>query len=185
MTDPGLSNRLRQQSRRAGLMVGLSMALTIAICIGGFSAIYAGLVPYLSDIVPVSPRERAAPTAVPDDDVVAAPAPEVEPEAPAIAQAAPVETEPPAEPPAPAAPTATSEAFTPDFQIAGATINFRAGPSTNDAIIEALPPATPLQFLGEEAASTNPDDAPGWRKFKTEDGTEGWVREIDTEPYQE
>jgi len=164
-------------------MVGVSMALTIAICIGGFTAIYAGLVPYLSDIVALSPRERAAvPTAEPEADVLDAPAPEVEAEAPAIAEAALVPTEPP---PEPSEPTATTEAFTPDFQITGTTVNFRSGPSRDDAIIESLPPATPLQFLDEEAASTNPDDAPGWRKFRTESGAEGWVREIDTEPYEE
>ena len=38
MTDSGLSTRLRQQSRRAGLMVGLTMVLTIAICIFGEAA---------------------------------------------------------------------------------------------------------------------------------------------------
>ena len=61
MTDPGLNNRLRQRSRRAGLMVGVTMALTIFICVGGFAAIYAGLVPFLSDVVPAQRTEARPP----------------------------------------------------------------------------------------------------------------------------
>ncbi|MCC7025149.1 MAG: hypothetical protein IT338_20115, partial [Thermomicrobiales bacterium] len=43
MTDSGLSTRLRQQSRRAGLMVGITMALAIAICILGSAGLFAWL----------------------------------------------------------------------------------------------------------------------------------------------
>jgi hypothetical protein len=49
----------------------------------------------------------------------------------------------------------------------------------------ALSPATPLQFLGEEEPTTNPGDGERWMRFRTEDGQEGWVREIDTGPYRE
>ena len=55
MTDPGLSNRLRQHSRRAGAMIGLSMAATIAICVGGFALTYGALTPLLAGIVPIEP----------------------------------------------------------------------------------------------------------------------------------
>src|SRR3712207_8243475 len=66
MTDPGLNNRLRQRSRRAGFMVGITMALTIAICVGGVAGIYASLVPFLCDVVPAEGRDATrAPTPAP------------------------------------------------------------------------------------------------------------------------
>ena len=178
MTDPGLSNRLRQRSRRAGLMVGISMALTIIICVGGAVVFYAGLVPYLSDIVPVEGRE---PTRVPvraPDPTEVAPAPTA---APAEIATAPTPTPGPAE-----APTATQPAFAPTHQIGAAqSVNLRPEPSTNNSPIRALAPATPLQYLNEDAPTDNPaQDGRRWMRFRTEQGEEGWVREIDTEPYQ-
>jgi hypothetical protein len=161
-------------------MVGLSMALTIVICVGASAAIYARLVPYVSDLVPVQGR---APTRAParnPDAAQVAPTSTTAPE-PTIITLAPT--------PAPAPeqePTATVEAFQPTHQIrAVGSVNFRSGPSRNDPVIIALSPATPLQFLNERAATDNPNDQPGWMKFRIEDGTEGWVRELDTEPYRE
>ena len=85
--------------------------------------------------------------------------------------------------PAPATPA--TDAFKPDYQIKAAeSVNFRAGPSTGDQILQALPPATPLQYLNEDAPATNPNDGPRWMKFKIEDGTVGWIRQIDTESYK-
>ena len=58
--------------------------------------------------------------------------------------------------PAPAAPTdsPTADDFEPTHQIgADQSVNFRSGPSTTDPIIVALPPATPLQYLNEDAAN--------------------------------
>ena len=68
--------------------------------------------------------------------------------------------------------------------VVGESVNFRAGPSTVDAIISALPPATPLQYLNEDAPTENPNDGNRWMKFRIQNGAEGWVREIDTEQYQ-
>lgn len=190
MTDPGLSNRLRQHSRRSGLMVGLSMAAAIAILVGVFVGIYAALVPWLSDIVPpqIQAQERT-PTAAP---AVAQSQPAEDPVAPtpnAIVAAIRAQQSPTVVPTvvetAAAEPTETPEAFEPDFQIRGTTVNFRSGGSRDDPIIQALPPATPLQDLGETAPTDVPDDEPGWRKFRIESGEEGWVREIDTEPFRE
>lgn len=181
MTDPGLDNRLRQYSRRAGLLVGLSMALTIAICIGGAAAIYAVLVPIFSDLVPISAAPRGA-------QVVATQAPEGGTEPQGNGDDGPAVVAPPAPTAAPA-PTPTPEptdAFEPTHQISSSqSINFRAGPSTNDQILLALSPATPLEATGERAPTANPaQDGNFWLQFTIEDGTEGWVREIDTEPYQ-
>lgn len=191
MTDPGLTTRLRQHSRRAGLAVGLSMALTIAVCLGGFVVIYARVDPYLSDFISV---ERA--TSTPErESSQAAPEPqEDESDQPPPAESAP--TEPPAqqpqEQPAPTAtteaePTPTPEEFTPDFQ-ANSTqqINFREGPGTEFETLLVLGIAQPLQYLNEDEPTDNPAvDGERWMKFRTEDGTEGWIREIDAEPFQE
>jgi hypothetical protein len=178
MTDSGLSTRLRQQSRRAGLMVGITMVLAIAICIFGAAGLFAWLSRPFSDLIPmVAPaaqvQQAAQPTEPSDQQPVG--------EEPAIAA--------PAEPtqPAPAAPTnsPTADDFEPTHQIgAGQSVNFRSGPSTTDPIIVALPPDTPLQYLNEDAPTENPSDGDRWMRFRNEAGDEGWIREIDTEAYQ-
>lgn len=194
MTDPGLTDRLRQKSRRAGLAVGLSMALTIAICIGGATVIYAALVEPLSQFIPIPPAQQAAsrPNAgtsgglsdVPAVDAPAEPAPANQDIA-----AAPTEAPPPEPPPSPTpepSPTPTTAAFEPTHQIRGdQAVNLRTDPSRSDSgVIQALQPSTPLQFLGEEAPTENPvEDGDVWMRFRTSQGEEGWVREIDVSTY--
>src|SRR5688500_772923 len=77
MSDPGLSNRLRQHSRRSGLAVGLSMAAAIAICILSSAWIFGRIEPLVSDFtgyeqntpVPaVAAASSDEETPVPDDD---------------------------------------------------------------------------------------------------------------------
>src|SRR5215212_3925857 len=66
MTDSGLSTRLRQQSRRAGLMVGITMVLAIAICIFGAAGLFAWLSRPFSDLIPVvAPVAQIQATAAP------------------------------------------------------------------------------------------------------------------------
>src|SRR5215218_9668413 len=66
MTDSGLSTRLRQQSRRAGLMVGITMVLAIAICIFGAAGLFAWLSRPFSDLIPVvAPAAQVRSTAAP------------------------------------------------------------------------------------------------------------------------
>jgi hypothetical protein len=178
MSDPGLTNRLQQHSRRAGLNVAITMALAIAICVLGFAAIYARLSPMMSDFVGqgnevVEPPRAAA-------DVPAARTTETPDQQP---------VKPPTPTPVAARPTATSAAFDPDYQITSTqTIRFRSEPSTarGDAtILKALTPATALQYLDEDAPTADPaTDGTRWMKFRIEEGTEGWVREIDVERYQ-
>jgi hypothetical protein len=178
MTDSGLSTRLRQQSRRAGLMVGITMVLAIAICIFGAAGLFAWLSRPFSDLIPVvAPAAQVQQATEPDEPPDQQPAGEepaveaqVEPTQPALAE--------PADSP-------TAGDFEPTHQIgAGQSVNFRLGPSTGDAIIVALPPATPLEYLDEDAPTANPADGDRWMRFRTESGDEGWIREIDTEPYQ-
>ncbi|MBL8127237.1 MAG: hypothetical protein JNM64_06355, partial [Chloroflexia bacterium] len=54
MTDSGLSTRLRQQHRRAGLMVGVTMGIVIAICIFGAAVLFAALSQPFSDLIPLA-----------------------------------------------------------------------------------------------------------------------------------
>jgi hypothetical protein len=153
------------------------MVLVLAICIFGAAVLFAWLSRPFSDLIPmVAPAaERPLVTEesvnAPDQQAVA-----VEVETPAAA--APTTA-------ADAAPTiAAGDDFEPTHQIApGDSINFRAGPSTSDPIIMALSPATPLQYLEEDAPTANPGDGDRWMKFRNENGDEGWVREIDTEAY--
>ena len=181
MTDSGLSTRLRQQHRRAGLMVGVTMGIVIAICIFGAALVFAALSQPFSDLIPMAgpaaPVRTPAPaadTGGEENSVIAA---EEDPTAPA--------TEPTVAPPADATSTPEPDDFEPTHQIGAAqSVNFRSGPSTADSIIEALSPATPLQYLDEDAPTTNPSDGDRWMRFRTEDGQEGWVREIDTTTYQ-
>jgi hypothetical protein len=159
-------------------MVGITMVLAIAICIFGAAGLFAWLSRPFSDLIPV-----VAPAAQVQQANEPAPPPDQQPagEQPAIEvqaePAQPAATEPTVSP--------TTEDFEPTHQIgAGQSVNFRSGPSTEDAIIVALPPATPLEYLDEDAPTTNPIDGDRWMRFRTENGDEGWIREIDTEPYQ-
>jgi hypothetical protein len=175
MTDSGLSTRLRQQSRRAGLMVGMTMVLAIAICIFGAAGLFAWLSRPFSDLIPVvAPAAQIQQPAEPAEPPAQQPA--------ADEPAVEVQSEPTQ--PAPAE-SPTADDFQPTHQIgAGQSVNFRSGPSTTDPIIVALPPETPLQYLDEDAPTENPSDGDRWMRFRIEAGDEGWVREIDTEPYQ-
>jgi hypothetical protein len=163
------------------MMIGLSMALTIAVCVGGFSLIYASLDTFIGDFV-----SQDVPTAVVPtqqlSQVAAADAP-----SPAPAQAQPTQAAVP-RPTAPPVSETPPAAFTPDFQSGGYTLNLRSEPSSEGGettIVIVLPPATPLQYLNEEAPTANPaQDGDRWMRFKTEAGQEGWLRELDTETYQ-
>jgi hypothetical protein len=162
-------------------MVGVTMGIVIAICIFGAAVVFAALSQPFSDLIPMA--GPAAPVQAPapetnnsnggDNQVIAAEEPTAPPAEPTAAQSADAQSTPPA------------DDFEPTHQIGAAqSVNFRAGPSTGDSIIEALSPATPLQYLDEEAPTSNPADGDRWMRFRTEDGQEGWVREIDTTTYQ-
>lgn len=166
-------------------MVGLSMALTIAVCIGSFVWIYAKVEPLTRDFVdaatiaPTEPsrQEREADESAESDD-----------DTPTREAAAQVSergnrAEPRAENPTP---TPTPQRFRATHRvISEVTINFRPGPGVNSGEpVAQLEPGTELQYLNETQDSQDPD-ADGdlrWLKFRTEDGLEGWIREIDVEP---
>lgn len=189
MTDPGLNHRLRQRSRRAGIMIGISMLLTIAVCVGSFSIIYAQLDTIVGDFVTRNELKQAratepaliaaaAPTQPPSSEPTTAPAPT---NAPTEAPAETTEAEPTQEP--------DEGEFDPDYQIDSVgSVNLRSGPGTDTPAIRALPLEEPLLYLGESQESDNPErdgltEGQVWMHFRTEDGEEGWVRELDVTEY--
>lgn len=156
-------------------MVGITMALAIAICVFGAALLFGALSRPFSDLIPA-----IAPAAELNASDTQADAPDAETPAPDPA----IETnnaEPTAAPAAEPTTAPTQQAFEPTHQIsANESVNFRTGPSTSDSVIIALSPATPLQFLDEEV----PADNGLWMKFRSENGDEGWILEDLTQPYQ-
>ena len=191
MQDPGLNHRLQQRSRRSGFMIGLTMALTLAVCVGSFTFIYAQLEPVVSDFV--SSGETAAVATEPLDVAQVAPTQDAAAGNPPAAQPtqASADTQPTAEPTETPEPTPGDDEFVPDYQIdSPAPVNLRAGPSVNDSgePIIAVPIDAPLMYLDESTPTEDPEgDGLGegqvWMKFRTEDGEEGWIREIDVTEY--
>ncbi len=176
MSDPGLSNRLRQHSRRSGLAVGLTMAVAIALGILASAWLFGRIEPYVSDFTGYEQRTQVpavAQASYNDKTPTEEPASAAATEAPAPT-AASQPTVAPAE-------TSTVTEFTqthtsnPDF-----TVNFRPGPSIDSGEpVTTLDPGTPLQYLDEQ---TTGDDGSIWLRMKTQDGVEGWLREVDTVP---
>jgi Bacterial SH3 domain len=164
-------------------MVGITMVLAIAICIFGAAGLFAWLSRPFSDLIPiVAPAAQVQAPSESTDQTGDQPPADQPPADDPVSEVQTVATEP--------APAAATEApiaddFEPTHQIgANQSVNFRSGPSTSDPIIVALPPATPLQYLNEDQPTTNPSDGDRWMRFRTENGDEGWVREIDTELFQ-
>ena len=187
MTDRALNDRLRQKSRRSGLAIGLSMLLTIAVCLGGATVIYAAMAPYLSDFIPLpAPRPQPAvvnpaPVSQPVEQQSGAVtttegAPAAQP-ADAVLAANPTPTPQPEPTPAP---TPTEEPFEPTHQVnALQSVNLRGGP--NGQIIRAIPIAAPLRYLGETEGGSDGQD---WMHFETEEGDEGWLRADLVSPFE-
>ena len=182
MARSGLSRRLQQHSRRSGFAVGISMFLAVAICFAAFTWIYVQLEPWVQDF---AGAEEAPPTRTPR------PAATERSAGGGGSGDEPVPTRTPrpdsgdgAEQPIEERPTATpdDQAFDPDYTVsAGTEVNFRSE-ATNAAggasVIETIPDGTRLEATGETAPSDSDENGP-WRQFRLEDGTEGWLREVD------
>lgn len=187
MTDPGLDQRLRQRSRRAGFMIGISMALTIAVCIGGFSVIYAALDDTFGDFLSREVEAPVVPTDVPTREPESQGQQASQAEDPDEEAAEPTDASEP-EPTDEPGSTEEAEEFVPDYQTSSDySVNFRSEPSADGGettIIVVLPPETPLMFTGEDAPTDNPQDGDLWMQFTNEDGETGWVRELDISEYE-
>jgi hypothetical protein len=177
MSDPGLTNRLRQRSRRAGLAVGLSMALTIAVCIGSFAWIYAKADPLFSDLVG---NEVASATRTPTAESAATPGRGGAEDEPEPTDEPTEEREPdPTEEPTPE-PTETPDVFqATHLTNPNSRVNFRPEPNLDTEPITQLDPGTPVQSLGDDVTDS---DGNLWMRFRTEDGLEGWLREDAFDP---
>jgi len=175
-------------------MIGFSMLLTLMVCVGAFTMIYARLEPVVADFVGRGDIEL--PTPIPTEEPVAeAPDPTAPPTQPPAEADAPAATETPAPENAgdnqAEEPEEDPDAFTPDYQVdSDQSVNLRPGPgvATGDAIV-ALPIASPLMYLDEEQPTSDPErdqmeEGQVWMKFRTEDGTEGWIRELDITEYE-
>jgi cytoskeletal protein RodZ len=188
MSDPGLSHRLRQRSRRAGFMIGVSMLLTIALCALGFTVLYTALDDFTTDFISKTDETPTVEVEVAQHDTSST-SNTTENQAPAQPKATAPAQQQQQDTPAPTATVAAtasadSGGFKPDYQIASdVTINLREGPSTATSILDGLPPDTPLEYLNEDEPTDNPGDGERWMKFETEDGLVGWVREIDVTEY--
>jgi hypothetical protein len=185
MTDPGLTRRLRQQAHRSGLAVGLSMAVAIAVLIGGFTWLYVELDPWVRDFAGAEPAPTATSRASASSDRSNSDENEEDqPEEEPTEEDSPTETPEPEEDDNDIQPVDEDDSdFDADYQIiALEAVRLRSGPGVNfDIVIDGLPPGTPLEFMGEREPSQNPD-ADGdteWLQFQTEDGQEGWIRQID------
>jgi hypothetical protein len=187
MTDSGLTRRLRQQSHRSGLAVGLSMALAIVVCFGGFTWLYVELDPWVRDFAGVEPAPTSTPrdSASADDEDQGQDEDENPPEDEEEEEPRPTRTPVPDDEPEnePEDIEEDDGGFDPDFQvIALEPVRLRSGPGVNfDIVVDGVPPGTPLEFLGNREPSANPD-ADGdieWLNFRLEDGREGWIRQID------
>jgi hypothetical protein len=175
------------------MMIGVSMAAAIIICIAAFIWLYVQIGPLLGDFVAI---DSATGDEDPTTSGVIGDAPDPTPTPGSILvddldldefEPAPVET--------PAATPAIIEdddqddeengdndgqpdedAWEPTHQIReGPNVNFRSGPNTISQSQGALSPGTPLRFLDEE----EPSGGVTWMYFDIEDGTEGWIRDID------
>lgn len=74
--------------------------------------------------------------------------------------------------------------FTSDPRIG---IGIHPGPGRGTGLaVATLPAGTPLQYMCESGETTNPtrdrmDEGKVWLKVQTEEGTEGWIREVDVQ----
>jgi hypothetical protein len=180
MTDSGLTSRLRQQSRRTGLAVGLAMALTIAVCVGSFVIIYAQVDPFTRDFVaaPATSTPTPKPTSTKNDTQPSGAADTAKTDNTNTNQSSD-------NPPAPtatseAAPTSTPNGFKADYRSNNETaVNFRSQPTTDSEVLLVLDAGTPMQSTGNKQTD---DGGTVWMEFKLQDNTTGWIREIDAIP---
>lgn len=162
-------------------MVGLTMALTIAVCIGAFTWIYIQVDPMTRDFVNAA---TAAPTKKPS--ARRTPTPASAEQTPAgdsgnVAEAAPTNTPQPE-------PTSTPAGFQATHRVSSSiegAVNLRPGPAVASGDpVGNVESGTELQYLGETQDSQDPDADPGvrWMHVRTADGIDGWIREDFLDP---
>lgn len=172
----GLNERLNQHTRRSGMLVGVSMALVVALLIGSFTWLFFRLDPFFTDFAGRTGVERASPIAA----LGAIAARRATARVAAATRSASTFPQPPT--PTALAPATPLAAATPGFTAThaiadfGQQVNLRAGPSAGSSRVALLAPGSRLQFLNEEERAGETI----WLRFQTERGDTGWVRQIDT-----
>jgi hypothetical protein len=160
------------------MMVGVSMAAAIIICIAAFIWIYIQIQPLFTDFIPRSEPPEDQTVAGIDTDDDATPTPVIGLDEPETPTPEPTPVSSPTVPPADDDADSNDDAWAATHQIRqGPNVNFRSGPNTISQTQGALPPGTQLRFLGDE----QPAGGVTWMRFDIEDGTEGWIRDIDVE----
>ena len=171
------------------MMIGVSMAAAMIICIAAFIWLYVQIGPLLSDFIPQEPAEEppgttgilgaAGPTPATGntgtddftlDEIPPEPigTPEEGEDWSAINGLTDDEDE--------GDDDVEDDAWVATHQIReGPNVNFRSGPNTISEPQGALAPGSLLQFLGDE----EPSGGVVWMNFEIEDGTQGWIRDID------
>ena len=182
MSDSGLTNRLRQHSRRSGLGVGLTMAAAIAICILAAAWIFGQLEPYVGDI---AGYDEPTATSVPAVAAVA-----TGNETASSSTDNPASTQVPAERsnqsrnqplllPRRSHPLQQPCLKRRIDRIPISRLIFGRDPAFRQEIpFHHCHLATPLKFLDEQALD---EEGSIWLKMETETGTQGWLREVDTQ----
>ncbi len=170
----GLNERLQQHTRRSGMLIGVSMAVAMALAVGAFIWIFFQIDPLLSDFTGRAGVPSGSPIAGIATRAGATPS-----------RTATGTPRGPAQPPTPTAlsqpsPTPTPPTFAATHSVAdtGQPVYLRAGPSAGAAQLALLPPGTGLIYFGEEERVGDVT----WWKFQTERGDIGWVRSVDTRP---
>lgn len=146
-------------------MVGISMAVTIFLCIAAFIWIYVRIGPAFSDFVPAN-SAAATPSATPSTLTAASP---VAGTPTATIEVAVVQTSTPS-----ASPTPVWQA-THQVRNEGQAINFRSQPGTASSVVTVLEGGTRLMFIGEQQSVGGST----WMHFMLQNGSLGWIRSID------
>ena len=163
------------------MMIGVSMAASMIICIAAFIWLYVQVGPLLSDFIPQETAEE------PETIGIAGTQPTRDPAAVDDFSLAEIPPEPLSTPGPDEDDDESDDAtngddetddgvWAPTHQLRdGPNVNFRSGPNTISEPHGSLPPGTPLLFLGDE----EPASGVVWMSFEIEDGTQGWIRDVD------
>lgn len=163
------------------MMIGVSMAAAMIVCVSAFIWFYVQIGPLLSDFIPEETAEEpetigiagSQPTRDPSTsdglslaeippEPLSTPGPDDDDDAEDSPEEEEVEPE--------------EDEWTPTHQLRdGPNVNFRSGPNTISEPHGSLAPGTPLLFLGDE----EPAGGVVWMSFEIEDGTQGWIRDVD------
>jgi hypothetical protein len=157
------------------------MAAAIAICILSSAWIFGRIEPFVSDFTGYK-QSTAVPAVAAAGNDGETPVPgDQEQDKTDPTQAPSATSVPDGEPTVAPASTGTAIAFLPTYQSnPDFSVNFRPGPSIDSGEpVATLDPGTPLEYLDEQTTGA---DGSIWLRVKTQDGIEGWLRDVDTVP---